>query len=541
MEKEKEMEKVKEMEKEKCDKGAASPVLMGSRSLSIGSNLSIMSAESTGSRSESSKFWHSSRKRDREELSARSRSGSGDASERSPAAKVRGRGRPPTTGHYVGLAQAKRELVTAQRAQMELEAEQEVARMSQYLRADREERMSKSSAGKKDCQQLDDVTSADIVKRVADSVELIDQVAKKSRNLKGTFVRTLKDAACCIKEAVEVLQSRNTSDETRILQVDNARLQKEVAELKKEMADIRAQMVQMSFDTSSEKKKDTCVSQEELTQTIMLQGGGMVNARLEAMQDRLLPEKRARPPLAADRRNAEASATFSVTPVVEPGPSRANIEKPLAEPNQSKSATKRRGRKSNETIPVTPVPSEPLLPALTPMNEEWTMVARRGLRRKETTIPASWPQQVQSQTALRQQRRPRRGRKRVVSRFRPPRSSAVVITLKPGSEEKGVSYASALAEAKTKVDLASLGIPALRFRTAATGARILEVPGTTSGEMADSLAQKLKEVFNEEDIQVSRPIMSAELYISGLDDSVSADEVASTIARVGACPVAAVK
>lgn len=545
-----EKEKVKEMKKvleKESDGGVDSPSVLGSRSLSIGSNLSVLSGDSVES-GNGSAFWQASRKRDREELRARSGSDYGDAMEDEPVAKVatprRGRGRPPTTGQYVGLAQAKRELVAAQRAQMEFEVEQEVSRRSQYLRTHEDERMSESSVGEKDGQQFDDVTSADIVKRVVDSVAIVQQVATKSKNLKGTFVRSLKDAASCIKVAVEVLQSRTTSDETKKLQADNNRLQKEVAELKKEMADIRAQMMQKSFDTPSEKKKD--VSQEEMTQAIMLQVGGMVNARLEAMQDRLLPEKRMRPPLAADRRNAEMSATSSAASALKPqsGPPSDNIEEPAAGPSQAHLANKRRGSKAKKAIPATPASSElqSLPAALTPMSEEWTTVARRGLKKKNKMTPASQPQQVQSQAASQQQRRPqRRQMQKAAPRLRPPRSSAVVISLKPGSAEKGVTYASALAEARTKVDLAGLGISALRFRTAATGARILEIPGTTSGEKADSLADKLREVFNAEDVHVSRPIKSAELRISGLDDSVTAEEVAAAVAKVGACPVDAVK
>lgn len=104
-----------------------------------------------------------------------------------------------------------------------------------------------------------------------------------------------------------------------------------------------------------------------------------------------------------------------------------------------------------------------------------------------------------------------------------------------------MTYAKVLAEAKSKVDLADLGITELRFRRAATGARILEVPGATSGDKADSLAEKLREALKEEDIKIAMPTKCSEVRVSGLDDSVSAEEVAKAIIKIGGCRADLVK
>lgn len=126
-------------------------------------------------------------------------------------------------------------------------------------------------------------------------------------------------------------------------------------------------------------------------------------------------------------------------------------------------------------------------------------------------------------------------------KLRPPGSTVVVITLRPGAEEKGVTYTKVLLELKAKVDLIALGIPGIRPRLAATGSWILELPGAQSGPKADILAQKLREVLDAETVRVSRPTMCADLRISGLDVSVSAEEVVAAIAQRGGCPPESVK
>lgn len=127
-------------------------------------------------------------------------------------------------------------------------------------------------------------------------------------------------------------------------------------------------------------------------------------------------------------------------------------------------------------------------------------------------------------------------------RLRPPRSAAVVITLQPAAAERGVTYAAVISEARSKINLASLEINQLRFKRAVTGARVLEVAGASaaSGDKADALAKKLKEVIGSEVATVSRPVKAVEIRVSGLDDSVTSGEVTAAVALSGACGVEAV-
>ncbi|XP_026744842.1 uncharacterized protein LOC113506196 [Trichoplusia ni] len=83
-----------------------------------------------------------------------------------------------------------------------------------------------------------------------------------------------------------------------------------------------------------------------------------------------------------------------------------------------------------------------------------------------------------------------------------------------------------------------MGAHSVTVRQTVTGARLFEVAGAASGsaEKADALAAKMREVLNPEDVRVSRPVKTAEVRITGLDDSVTPEEVVAAVARSGECP-----
>lgn len=56
-------------------------------------------------------------------------------------------------------------------------------------------------------------------------------------------------------------------------------------------------------------------------------------------------------------------------------------------------------------------------------------------------------------------------------------------------------YGDVMRTAREKVDLSSLNIEGVRPRRVQTGAFILEIPGKEGSVKADTLANKLKEVF----------------------------------------------
>nr|XP_037877550.1 uncharacterized protein LOC119631126 [Bombyx mori] len=319
-----------------------------------------------------------------------------------------------------------------------------------------------------------------------DGVDLVLKVATKSGSLKGTFTRGLKEAAADIKEAIGILLNRTASDEVAKLQEENSRLRNDMEDLRRRVTALSEQQQRRtSTDAASvvtpapaprPTSTHTDDEVERIVRLCMLQCGSMVNARMEAISRRL-PAEILRPPLAADtRRRAEEPPR----PKPREGKPAEGVKKPSREPHRAIS---------------------PRLLGLRPARR----AAKGGRKGPE---------------------------------IRAPRSEAVTLTLQPGAAERGVTYQSVIAEAKAKIKLSDLGLQAVTHRQAATGARLFEVAGTTSGsaEKADALAAKMREVLSPEDVRVSRPMKTAEVRIAGLDDSVTSEEVVAAVARSGECP-----
>lgn len=452
------------------------------------------------------------------------------------ATNMRGKGRK-TSGHYVGLAKAKAALNEAKREELRLRAEEEVVNVTRTIQT-RAMACLVDTPSEGGAKQMVEPLASVLQKQVEDSLEVIHKVATKSGNLKGTFTKALKQATCAIRMALEELTKRTASDEAARLRAENTRLQSELTEIRKEFALLRADFEK----TRTEQLPPVPLVQnpmipdmEELVRSILLQVGGMVNARFEALEGRLLPEKRLRPPLAADR--LQDRARVLVAPEMVELEERPELD-PLAEiptavmhravshpPPKGKKARRKKAGTTNGVAsattkePYEPPGPEPLMPRS--MNMAWTEVTKRG---SKTRAPA--PKQPASAARLASVKGKARPPK-------PPRSAAVVLSLQPSALERGITYQKVFTEVKQKVDLADLGIQDLRFKVTATGARMLELPGANSGDKADALAEKVKEVLNENDVRVSRPAKCVEMRISGLDDSVLTDEVAAAVARVG--------
>ncbi|XP_026830159.1 cytokinesis protein sepA-like [Ooceraea biroi] len=122
------------------------------------------------------------------------------------------------------------------------------------------------------------------------------------------------------------------------------------------------------------------------------------------------------------------------------------------------------------------------------------------------------------------------------TRVRKPLSSTA-ITLN-GPE---VGYAAAMAALQAAIKLEDLGIPHVRVKRALTGARILEVPGPDAHAKADKLVEGIRGVLTRGQWSVARPTKKAELMVRGLEDSISAGEVAAAIVTVGGCSPTAVE
>lgn len=91
-------------------------------------------------------------------------------------------------------------------------------------------------------------------------------------------------------------------------------------------------------------------------------------------------------------------------------------------------------------------------------------------------------------------------------------------------------------KARSSISFKDLGIEDFRPRRAITGALIWEVRGPDNRAKADQLADRLSTTLaDRDDVKVSRPLRSAEIRVSGLDDSATTKEVAEELARASGC------
>ncbi|XP_070529994.1 uncharacterized protein [Cardiocondyla obscurior] len=74
------------------------------------------------------------------------------------------------------------------------------------------------------------------------------------------------------------------------------------------------------------------------------------------------------------------------------------------------------------------------------------------------------------------------------------------------------------------------------MRTTATGALLIQIPGSESSSKADALAGLMKEaLINKEGVKVSRPVTTAEIRVWPLEPSITKDEVIEAVISKGNC------
>lgn len=297
----------------------------------------------------------------------------------------------------------------------------------------------------------------------------------------------------------------------------------------------------------------------ELQREMMANVGNMVAARLEGLEvdGRLLPGQSHRPPLAASYAQAVQRKPQGTAPQQRQQPPKQAAPPAAPAPQPSKKGKKKKGKaktspkpgapttltppanmpkkakgaKSPQTSQPKPGPSASQAPATTvPSAEEgWTVVERQ---KKKKTLPLN-AKGAKPAAPKKRKRTRKRGPKA-------PSTPAVVVALKPEALGQGMTYSEVIARAKTSVSLDELGIGPAKFKTAITGARIMELPKATTAEKAELLAAKLGEAIGDV-AKVTRPVKTADIRLTGLDDSVRETELAGALAAVGQCPIAHIK
>ncbi|XP_053616014.1 uncharacterized protein LOC128681698 [Plodia interpunctella] len=442
------------------------------------------------------------------------------------------RGRAAHRGSYAGTAETKERLRDLSADYAQFERELEKAGTSRYLKA--------SEKSGKRC-LVDE--HLEVVRAAAQKV-LAE--AGKSGNLKGTAWRAMNEACHDIIVAAGKIEAQcEESEAVRILRADNKRMREQLSLLEQETKALRTAFAERTSSALNEAQPAVGAPsledirgllsewKESFERNMFLKLGGMVNDRLKEAEKRgfLAPEPIVRPPLAADKRKeaepsapkagrsyAGAVAGATLMPPARPGPA------PKATPakKQPQQVTVQAQTPTGQSIEVPP-PQEG--------EQGWAEVVKKGKKRGNKASPSAQPEPTLVKAPKASAQPPKK------VKFAAPKTSAVVVTLKPESK---LDYRTVISRATT-IDLSSIGVDHVAaVRGTATGARIIEIPGANSGAAADSLAEKLREVIGTE-AEVTRPFKAAQIRVSGFDEGVTPEALKDATARAGKCPPGQVK
>ncbi|CAG9584733.1 unnamed protein product [Danaus chrysippus] len=265
-----------------------------------------------------------------------------------------------------------------------------------------------------------------------DQGEIIE-VASKSSNLKGTFQKALKCRAASLMGIVRELSQRTTSNETRLLQAKVDRLQKEMSALHARIAELMAR----SEGTSEGPAVAAAPSNlEDIIRKVVMEERAFTKACFAGIEDRLLPEKRLRPPL---DRTSTAPPPQEAAPAQKEQPKATKAGKGKGKGKKSPSAPTSQAGASAAPAPAQAlVREDALLPSTTPSNEPWKKVVGKKQRKGKKPVPES----------LAANKAPAGKRRKLA----PPKTAAVVVTLTAEAVTRGETYESVLRRARANID-----------------------------------------------------------------------------------------
>ncbi|XP_041973922.1 uncharacterized protein LOC121729467 [Aricia agestis] len=417
----------------------------------------------------------------------------------------------------------------------------------------------------------------DLLGAAESNLEEILSIAAKSSNLKGGYVNKIRRATSSVRCIIDALASRTVAEETRRLTADNGRLRRELANLREEVRAYKRDFEESR--ASAAKERSSPMSNEQLgilEKSIAKLVGNLVDGRLAGIEARLPPPAVIRPPLAADKKREalekraaaekspapETAAVRDTSPVLmSPAvrrqredfpalPVRPEVRPAPVQPKKSRSNGKGKGKGTERPESVNPGPStsgsappEGLADSLATTAERpvETSAVLAAVPVVESADPlGGWTEVVRRKTSAKKAA-PKQPAQVAAKkpRVQMPRSTAVLIKLKADAADKGATYSSALLKAEGAIKLEELGLGPLRIRQSATGARLIEIPGSTSHEKADLLAARLSEVLAEE-ADISRPVKCSNFKLTGLSDAATVESVKSAVAGVGGCSPAQV-
>lgn len=454
----------------------------------------------------------------------------------------RGRGRPPTTGAYIGYGKARED-----REKQRLDIAEDIsAREIEDLARE----LTGGDKGLKLPEKLrgndDDPSAPGLIEVGKQAVNVFEVMLDKSKRLKGTVKGEMKRACVLMGEVLNRIGTLTISEEARILHRENDSLKNEIRimrerteKIEKDLEECRYQLIRSTAETTSTSQdgKKNNLDADRFRAEILASVRNMMDANTESILSRLpplAPEANLRTPYAADER-WELSTTLVSPPT-------GHILNDIVEGKKNKRNKKKAKNNTDEDQPIINQKDESAHPAasmVTVANEDegWNTAVKKGAKRREAKrlkeVRATGAPKTRSE-ATGSSKNAQEGKAKVRTRhykLRERKTAAVVIDIIRSEQEKGVSFADILKQAKSAVNLKEIGIEkGLSFRWAVTGALVLELPQEAGAVEAQKLELALKQKLPDS-VRVTRPIKKAEIRIWGMDDSVSREEIAAAAAE----------
>ncbi|CAG4935877.1 unnamed protein product [Colias eurytheme] len=398
-------------------------------------------------------------------------------------------------------------------------------------------------------------STEDVRRRIETNLATVEKIAKVSNHLKTTFVADLRNAAKAIREDTDSLALRTLTDETRALRAENERLRIRLDLLQNEMREMRLLMHRGPAASAQ-----TAELTHDFEARMVRQLGEIIDARLRNLEAQPSLQQKSRHSIVEDGKGSRVAgiqqqSCSEPSEDMGPRPRKAKtLSKLTRDVTEAKEGSvKKKGQKKqkknkkgaeNEGQTVEPASTfspavvvssrldaeSPTEPAPISSSEGWSVVGKKG---KASAKKVQQPGFNKHTTEL---RRASQAPRPTQSRLRAPRSAAVVLTIPTEARESGATYAAAIKEARSKIDLKEAGIECVKFRQAVTGATIIQISGPDSSDKADLLSVKLKTLFKDRDIKVSRPVKMADVRVSGLDASITMNDLKEAVAVKGGCP-----
>nr|XP_033188909.1 uncharacterized protein LOC117156205 [Bombus vancouverensis nearcticus] len=381
--------------------------------------------------------------------------------------------------------------------------------------------------------QMKTSSPAEISAGLTMHVSEIMHVATTSSNLKGTYIRSLKNAASYItaawneESARRARPARGAGDDVdarlSMLEGENAALRQELRRLA-----ARVNECPRCADAASEYVR----AQWE---------GGNDRTRLDALERAV---RELGPSILRTIEERFGDARWQRTPESRPSGDRP-VDPPSAQPTPPRREredggwelveTKKKRRRNKKTANGTKAAVAAAAGA---------EAARKGstappptrVRRQQQPQPGGTTGAPKANAPAMQRGPPRTPK--VVTPPRAPRTSAVTLTLNEGAR---MSYADVLEAARTRIPLSELGTERLEMKKAMTGAIIIQVPGDKDRGKATLLASRLAETLDPTAVRIATPTRMAELRVTGIDISVKKEELRRALALAAGCGSAEVQ